>query len=431
MEMAASSGTNIGGQPRGLPTPLPFRAWLNRSWIDLAQPAGDGHLTAWGIELAYQAFVSDDDLPRFNSIVATNYRLLIADVARSSKATVAIMAPDEVPLQERCPRWMQLCDAVLSYEHLPPPERDNLVWLLHRLCFHGLVVRLTGTEPTSLGSDVAASLQVTRTIALACLSRTRGENAYGSLFQALWPALAAGSPAAVEASYHLLIEHAKTHPDATRSAQAAVTHQRMVEQAAARLPEFRAGLLWSRFYRARAFVPMLAGDMDAMVHDMDLAERMARSLVPGTEAERHAAAEILWPVLESRVREAQALGDLPLAERRARTLIDAAPLNPRAWLHLGEVLLSLDRFEHAVPVYREAHRLGPPASAVALFNLGQCHEMLDQAEPAMDAYAELLQLDPLAISAAERIASIAADHGGRYTGWADAILGSLTALRAD
>jgi tetratricopeptide (TPR) repeat protein len=82
-------------------------------------------------------------------------------------------------------------------------------------------------------------------------------------------------------------------------------------------------------------------------------------------------------------------------------------------------------------VYREAHRLGPPASDVALFNLGQCHEMLDQAEPAMDAYAELLQIDPLAISAAERIAAIAAEFGGRYRGWADAILGSLQTIETN
>ena len=421
----------MNGQPKWLPIPLPFRAWLNQSWINLAEPIGDDNLTPWGIELAYRAFAGGGDLPRFNSIVATNYRLLIADVARSSKATVAIATPAEVPMAERSPRWAQLCNAVLSYQHLPLAERDNLVWLLHRLCFHKLVEELTRTEPTSVSSEGEASLQLTRTIALACLSRTRGEHAFGGLFQTLWPALAEGSAAAVEASYHMLIEHAKTCPDLAWATRAAQTHQRMVEQGAARLSDFRAGLLWSRFHRARAFVPMLAGDMDGMVRDMDAAERVARNLTPGNEAERYAAAEILWPVLESRVREAQALGDLTLAERRARTLIDAAPLNSRAWLHLGETLLALERFEDAVPVYREAHRLGPPASAVALFNLGQCHEMLDQAEPAMDAYAELLQFDPLAISAAERIASIASDHGGRYAGWADAILGSLTAMRRD
>jgi tetratricopeptide (TPR) repeat protein len=205
----------------------------------------------------------------------------------------------------------------------------------------------------------------------------------------------------------------------------------MVEQAASRLSEFRAGLLWSRFYRVRAFVPMLAGDPDGMVRDMDEAERIARALKPANEAERFAAAEILWPVLESRVREAQFLHDLPLAESRAELLIAAAPLNPRAWLHLGEVLLDQERYDDAIPVYREAHRLGPPASDVALFNLGQCHEMLDQAEPAMDAYAELLQIDPLAISAAERIAAIAAEFGGRYRGWADAILGSLQTIETN
>ncbi len=418
------------GQQFSPDVPLPFRAWLNQSWIDLAKPTTAENLTPWGIEFAYQAFVTGEDLPRFNSIVPTNHRLFVADVARSAGVTVAINAPGDVPEGERNERWARLCEAVASYGQMPADDRERLVWLLHRLCFHELVVNLTREAPPLGDANVLASLQVTRAIARSCLARSRGERLTGPLFQERWPEMPEGSPAAVEISYHMLIEHAKHRPDAARAADAARTHLRTVEAASPRLSEFKASLLWSRFYRVRAFVPMLSGDFDGMVRDMDLAENVALSLMPRTAVERYTAAEILWPVLESRIREAQVLRDLPLAERRARALVEAGRLNPRAWLHLGETLLALERYEDAIPVYREAHRLGPPASEVALFNIGQCYEMLDQAEPAMDAYAELLQLDPFAISAAERLAAIAASHGGRYQTWASAMLDSLSDMQA-
>ena len=312
---------------------------------------------------------------------------------------------------------------------MPLDARERLVWLLHRLCFHALIGRLAQLPTPPGDADTAAALRVTSTLAAASLALDRGENIFGRLFGELLPSLPAGSVAAVTASYHLVLDHAKFRPDAARAAEAVGVHHRLVECAVARLPRFEADHVMSRFHRVRAFLPMLNGDLRGMTDDMDRAEAFARGLTPGSEAEQLAAAEILWPVLESRVREAQVLGDLALAEARARQLVAAAPLDPRAWLHLGEALMALERYAEAIPVQREAHRLGPPSSEIALFNLGQCHEMLDEAEPALDAYAELLQIDPYAISAAERVASIAAERGSRCQGWAQALLDSLEHLR--
>lgn len=418
----------MSGQPVRLPAPLPFRAWLNRSWIDLTQPTGSDCIIPWGIELAWQSFASDEALPRFNRLVPTGRRAKIALVARAADVTVAQVTPDEVPAHERSERWVGLCEAVARHETLPLPVRERLIWLLHRLCFHELIGSMADHAAPTGDVDVWAALLVTNTLAAASLALERGNHIFARLFEALLPSLPEGSLAAATASYHLVLEHAKFRPNAALAAGAVRTHHGLVERAAARLPSFEAGQLWSRFHRVRAFLPMLNGDLQGMVDDMDRAELFARGLAPATEAERHVAAEILWPVLESRVREAQVLGDPTLVEQRARQLVAAAPLEARAWLHLGEALTALERYDDATHVYREAHRLGPPASEIALFNLGQCYEMLDEAEPAMDAYAELLQLDPYAISAAERIAAIAAERG-RYQGWAQVLLASLEGLR--
>ena len=424
--LARPSTTRMGGQLDRLPVPLPFRAWLNRSWIDLAQPTGSENLSPWGVELAYQAFKKQEDLPRFNSVFPTSYRQLIAEVARQSRITVAIADPAEVVSGDRSERWAELCDSILLFQPLLLDQRDRLVWLLYRLCFHKLVADLTQEFEESLGDDSSASLCLTRALSLTCLAKSNGEHVGYRVFNSLWPRIPEDSRVAVEVSYHLLIQHTKTQPNIEKAIEAAQTHYYTIDRVSSRLSRFSAEMLWSRYHRVQAFIPMLTGDFDGMTRSMDLAEQIARNLAPCTNAERYAAQEILWPVLESRVREAQVLCDLPLAERRALTLIDAAPLNSRSWLHYGEVLLSLERFEEAASAYREAYRLGPPSSRVALFNLGQCYEMLSQAEHAMDAYAELLELDPYALSAAERITSIAGDRGGRYRNWAETILSTLT-----
>lgn len=414
------------GHEDRLPTPLSFRAWLNQSYIDLSPPVGTEHITPWGIEIAYRSFANSEDLPRFNSIFPTNYRRFLRQVTQDDCITVAINLPSEVPREQRTGRWENLCSAVDTYHDLSAENGERLIWLLHRLCFHRLIVELTESTRGSFETDIAQSRQVTRAIALSCLAEDAGAKPSGKYFERILDKLRPGSSAEVEVSYKVLIEHTKFNPNLEAAIMAATKHRDAIERSCGRLSKFRMDLLWSRFYRVRAFVPMLAGDMNGMVRDMDLAEQYARNATPASEPERCAALEILFPVLESRIREAQVLGDQSLAEQRARILVEAAPLNPRAWLHFGEALLNQEKYEEAIPVYREARRLGPPASQIALFNLGQCYEMLDEAEAAMDTYAELLELDPFAISAAERLASIAEEVGGRYRAWSASILNALS-----
>ena len=299
----------MDGQPGRLPVPLPFRAWLNQGWIDLARPTGRDCIIPWGIELAWRSLAEQTPLPRFNSLVPTNHRAKVALAAASADVTVALATPDEVPVHRRTERWARLCENVARHEALPLDACERLVWLLHRLCFHALIDSLARRPAPAGDADTLAALQVTQALAAASLALDRGDQVFGRLFGALLPSLPAGSVAAVAASYHLVLEHAKFRPDAARAADAVQVHRRLVECAAARLSRFEADHLLSRFHRVRAFLPMLNGDLRGMTDDMDRAEALARGLAPDGEAEQLAAAEILWPVLESRVREAQVLGE--------------------------------------------------------------------------------------------------------------------------
>ncbi len=416
----------MDGLSFGSPVPLSFRLWLNRGWIDLSQPDGVENLTPWGIELAWRAFYQDQDIPRFNSIVPTGHRRNLATLS-PRPGLVAVLHPDEVPDGQRSLRWISLCQAVAGYQTLRSVDQERLLWLLHRLCFHHLIGQLESITPPIEDVDLRAKIALTTTLAKAAARAGRGADFYGNDFVTLYDEVPAGSSAAVEASYHILIHAAKHRRDLQAASRAADLHKSSIEAFEGRLPQFDRDLLWSRFYRSVAFVPMLRGDFEGMTADMDRAEAIAQSLRPGNEEERYAAAEILWPVFESRVREAQVRGQTERAERYARYLVEMTPLNPRAWLHLGETLLDLERYADALPVYQEAHRLGPPAMVLALFNQGQCHEMLDQAEPAMDCYAEALQIDPGAVTAARRLASLVHVYGGRYQAWVGSALAAFAA----
>lgn len=354
----------------------------------------------------------------------TGHRRSLAALAPDS-GLVAIDQPDGVQPRHRSVRWASLCAAVAGYQDLRQIDQERLLWLLHRLCFHSLIVRLEAVTPLIDDTDLRAKIALTATLAKAAVRADRGDDFHRNDFVTLYNEVPPGSSVAVEASYQVLIHAAKHRRDLQAASTAADVHRAAIEAFERRLPQFDRDLLWSRFYRSVAFVPMLRGDFDGMTADMDRAEDIARNLRPGSEEERYAAAEILWPVIESRVREAQVRGQSARAERYARDLVEMTPLNPRAWLHLGETLLDLERYAEAIPVFREAHRLGPPAMLLALFNQGQCHEMLDQAEPAMDCYAEALQIDPGAVTAARRLASLAEAYGGRYRAWATSTLAAF------
>jgi tetratricopeptide (TPR) repeat protein len=119
----------------------------------------------------------------------------------------------------------------------------------------------------------------------------------------------------------------------------------------------------------------------------------------------------MYALLESRTKEAMWLGELDLAEARARELVELTPLDAKARIELGEVLLERGQLEAAGVEYRTAARLGPPGTAIAWFMAGQCDEARGQLDLAFDAYLASTEADPLGVSAFERVAALASGLG--------------------
>lgn len=134
---------------------------------------------------------------------------------------------------------------------------------------------------------------------------------------------------------------------------------------------------------------------------------------------------MLYPVFESRTKEAISLDDYSLAELRGRQFIEMCPTDSRARLNLGQVLLAQQKIEEALKHYRTACLLGPPGSEVAWFMLGQCYEALDQIDDAYRAYAMSLHFDPDGIFSREALIGILKKHRNRepefevIKNWAD------------
>ena len=140
---------------------------------------------------------------------------------------------------------------------------------------------------------------------------------------------------------------------------------------------------------------------------------------------------LILGINESRTKEALLLGKLDVAEDWARRAVRHAPSDPRGYLELGQVLIEQQRVRDALDSYRLAVRFGPPGTEIAWFMIGQCLEALDEPEHACDAYLASLDLDPLAISAAERLSEVAAKGGSPdLAAWARARVATLTSVEA-
>jgi tetratricopeptide (TPR) repeat protein len=136
---------------------------------------------------------------------------------------------------------------------------------------------------------------------------------------------------------------------------------------------------------------------------MDLAERHARAIVPTGEAQELLQRENLYPVLESRTKEALWLGDLDLALDYAQRLIELDPYDSRAWLELGQIRLERKEPAAAAEAYAVAATLGHPSGTVGRHMAGLCFRDLGQPLLAAFLFKLAIDVDPRAISPHDEI----------------------------
>jgi tetratricopeptide (TPR) repeat protein len=208
---------------------------------------------------------------------------------------------------------------------------------------------------------------------------------------------------AFNGSLKILVHKAKTEASTDELMESRVRSEKVLEAILPKQDDFTRALLTSRFYRAAAFIPQRQGDRAEVVRMMDLAERYALAMVPVNPAQKLLQLENLYPVIESRTKEAIWLGDMDLALARAERLIDLDSYDSRAWLELGEVRLERNETAHAAEAYAVAATLGPPSTAIGRHMAGLCFRDLGQPLLAAYFFQAAVETDSRAISPHDEI----------------------------
>lgn len=392
-----------------------FITWLNRPYLDLGSYQG-GARQVHGIEFSYQNLVNGVSIPD-GSIIVNPVTILHPTTFRDSLIRETRLYQYQVnnPLQLadelRTEKWHTLCNYLTHYQDLEPATKLRVIDLLSNLCLHHAVLKYV---PEISESEIASSSTLAALAHCRAMSNLLSQPDAGALDNLNeFELIANHAPLNSKARFSVAIELVTFSAKTFGNLKAAEFWQSMALQELDRLKpmlnDFSYKYLLCIYHRAVVFVPLLQNNREAVIHEMNLCQSLAEDLIRKheNEIEQIAAYENLRTVFESRTKEAKWLGDIELAEERAKKLTQLEPFSSRFRLQLGEILIEQGKMEEAAKMYRSAARLGPPGTAIAWFMAGQCHEQLDELDIACDCYLSSIQMDELAISAVERLSKLA------------------------
>lgn len=384
-----------------------FTRWLFRAYLDLGAVPREAPHHLHGLDFGIRALAENRPYPRIQSALNPSFRGVL--LAQTGLHSYAVDDPRSLPESLRTDRWRTLCEQVRGFDDLAPVQQARVAWLLGKLCLQDFVLALV---PASAALRIASDNEQASLAYMRAYSRCRLniDDPSRDYSIAEFEEIANQAPpgvARVDAHYQMVSQNVKHRGNLEAAEHWQERHRLAIEESRPELDDFTYTLMMSRYYRVGGFLPQMRRDVAGVVREMDLAEEYAKRLPRRTEVERIAADEMLYPVYESRTKEALWLDDLDLAEERALKTVALSPYDVRAWLHLGQVYCTRDDAARALGAYRRAIRLAPPGREIAYFMAGQCLEMLGDPESACDAYLSSLECDPGGISAAESLVDVA------------------------
>jgi tetratricopeptide (TPR) repeat protein len=383
------------------------KAWLNQVYLDLGNfQANSPH--QYKVQFSYNHLVNQTEASYTTQFfLPESFRKSL--IRESGLYQYQVKNPLELAPELRTERWQKLCDYLNNYPTLTKATQIKVIRLLSNLCFHQAVLEyVSPISEVEMASNLDnASLALLRDSSDLMFKVDHRLSYDCQELERIAKNATAGSVVKFSALMDLLVESAKTFKDVKAAEFWRSTVEQEIETFFPSLDAFTTGLLMSIYYRGAVFVPLLKKDKEKVIAEMDLCQAYAESLLPENEEQKIVAYENLNIIGESRTKEAIWLGDLDLAEERARKLIERDILASRYRLELGEVLLKQGRVEEAGHAYLSATRLGPPGTPEAWFMAGQCYQSLGELELAYDCYLACLQSDPSSISAVKRLSQIA------------------------
>lgn len=383
-----------------------FSAWLLRPYLDLG-PCQVGPTHAKSVDAGWQAY-ADPDRPFFlpQRALSPGFR---AQLSEQAGARYAVSDPRDLAEDLRTDRWRKLCQDLELWPALSSERKCRLAALLHSMCLYAPLLEAIpedGSAPND-ADPCAAQLAFCRASAKFMLDLPKRGAGYESKTMSPFENIAnddrTDGPVRFNATAMVFVQKAK----ARASLAELDDWSKRLESAFAAVEDgenrFTVQLFRTRFYRGMGFLPQAAGDHDAMIRTMDIAEHQARDLAPTTAAEEILYRENLHAVLESRTKEALWLNDLDLAASRAAELTRIDPYDSKAWAELGQVHYLQENWQRAAEAYVVAAMLGPPASSVGRYMAGVCFRKLGLDFLAAFLFKETLEIDPAGISSRQEI----------------------------
>ncbi|MGH9034245.1 MAG: tetratricopeptide repeat protein [Acidimicrobiia bacterium] len=394
-------------------------ASLHRPFLDL-RPSLDGPLFSQAPVLAYAGLEREATSPGMQRVLSTNFRVNL--LKQTGLHGYALVQPDEMEEGARTPEWSRFCHLLRRFgsdpQTMATPTGVRLAQLCLYLGFHRHLARLLPSIPATAcaASPLMATLAYQRAFARRMLHQEELAGYVPSDMEMVAVSAPAHSRIGFYAASAMVVHHAKV----TRDGRAAGTFRRAmdhyVEFLARRPDTAEAQLDRSRYWRCVSFVPFLEGDAPVVTQELESAEVLARDLVARSESgsEMHLVAlDNLHAVLESRMREALWVGDVPLARARITEVATFDPLDAKVQIELGEVHMRAGDLDQAVQAFATAARCGPPGTAVAHYLAGCCYQQMDMPGEALDEFLAAAALDPWSTSTAHRLRTVAERVGVR------------------
>ncbi|MDJ0599211.1 MAG: tetratricopeptide repeat protein [Crocosphaera sp.] len=383
-----------------------FITWINQPLLNLGN-INDGPWHLYKIEQNYRNLVEGKG-NLVNPVTIVHPSSFRESLIRESRLfEYQVSNPLQLADEFRTERWNVLCEYVNRYQELDLITQYQVIALLSSLCLYEAVLDYVPdiSDSEIHNNNILAKLAFAKTISKLMLRRDAGGKENVEELEKIAHHAPLGSVTCFNACAELLALSAKVFGDFQATEHWSGEFCKALSHLKPSLTTFQQKRLTSVYHRAAIFIPFLQGDKEAVVQEMDLCQSLAEELMGESqnEIEQKFAHENLSTVFESRVKEALWVGDVDLAEHRAKKNVAMEPLYARYHLQLGEVLIKLGKFEEASQVYRRAARIGPPGTAIAWFMAGQCHEQLGEIEVACDCYLASVEKDQLAISAVEKL----------------------------
>lgn len=398
---------------------------LYRPYLDLGPAAEESPYHSIGLSWALDSALREVDRGFIQASVNASFRdeLTIGNLARFSGDQLSTLN-----MEEQNEDWSLLSRLTACAQDLNLAQFLKLAWAISRLGFHRDAAALIDSASPSGSSEEVHHVRYLRAW---CDFRSWLDDPAHPYNRSDFAKVATSGPlgvARLDASYQMMMQAAKFDRDLASTLEWQHVHSEILQGLKADMDRAEWERYQSRYHRVTGFVPQLQGDRAGVIAEMSAAEEIARSLQRRTYEESILADEMLYPCIESRMQEALWLGDLETALERSVEYLNMRRYDPKGWLHHGDVLVNMERFDKAADAYLQASLFAPPGKSIALFLRGQCQEQLGDDLGAFASYWESVEHDPLAISSITSLTEVSQRIGHTAVhSWAEARMRELVA----